>query len=73
MMRLPFRRDDRVKVKLSPHAAELLDIYASALEMDLGATLSRDQAAERVIRMMLDKNLKEVIDARAAVLLHPPK
>lgn len=56
------------KVQLSAEAVKLLNIYAEALEIDLSVRLTTDQAAERVIRIMLEKNLEKVINARAESL-----
>lgn len=45
------RHDDQVVI--SPHTAQLLDVYQAACGKDLGVTLTREQALERLVQVFV--------------------
>lgn len=41
------------KIRISAHTAELLDVYAEAFEAEMGVTLTRDQAVDRMVQVFI--------------------
>ena len=56
------------EVRISTHTAELLDLYAQASGEELGVTLTRAQAVERLVQVFIGNSLAAKEVRRAEVL-----
>ncbi len=57
------------RVRISVHTAELLDVYAQGFGRDMGVTITREQALERLVQVFIGNPLaaKAAQDAKGAV------